>query len=207
MAAGVPFCPACNAPQIRVSTESDKATVSDSHAQGWAGDPAADANSHSIHWRAGFSRAIAAAIFCLALLQISSFVTQSAVIIFIVLPVGGAFATYLYSRRYPAGLTPGMGARLGLVTGFLFALLVSAYTALLFAMNRQKMFDEVSQRLKDAAAQNPSPQTDALLKQVSTPEGMIAILVVGAIFLAFLSLALCAAGGAVGAAMNNRSQR
>ena len=207
VAAGVPFCPACNAPQIRVTTESEKvAAGGDGNVAAWAAETSAD-GAHVIHWRAGFARASAAAILCLALLQLFSMLTQSAAVVFLVLPASGAFATYLYSRRYPIGLTPGMGARLGLVTGFLFSLVVCAFTALLVVVDRQKMTDEVAQRLKEMAAQSPSPQADALIKQVSTPEGMMAILVVGAMFLVFLSLALCAAGGAAGAAMRNRSQR
>ena len=134
-------------------------------------------------------------------------VTQSGIIVFLVLPVGGWFAAWLYSRRFPSPLTPGMGARLGLVTGFLLSVTVCAFTALALAVDRQKMFDAVAERLKDVAAQNPSPQTDALIKQASTPEGIMALLVIGAMFLIFLSLALCAAGGAAGAAMMNRSQQ
>jgi hypothetical protein len=209
VAPGVPFCPACNAPQIRVTTESEKvaAVGGDANIAAWPADAPAVESGHVIHWRAGFARASAAAILCLALFQLLSMLTQSAAIVFLVLPASGAFATYLYSRRYPIGLTPGMGARLGLVTGFLFSLVICAFTVLLAVVDRQKMFEEVTQRLKEMAAQNPSPQADALIKQVSTPEGMMAIMVIGVMFLVFLSLALCAAGGAAGAAMRNSSPR
>src|SRR5205807_3237216 len=124
VAAGVPFCPQCNAPQIRVVSESERAQDSGGEPVNVTGPAAYETTSpHAIRWSAAMARTAVAAVASVALLQLAANLTHSAALAFLAMPVGGWIAVYLYSRRMPGPVTAGMGARLGAVTGFFVFLL------------------------------------------------------------------------------------
>jgi len=72
---------------------------------------------------------------------------------------------------------------------------------------RDEVFQLMQKAMKDAAAANPNPQAEALIKQISTPSGMMTILLLAAVMFLFASLILCALGGTLGASLGNRSER
>jgi hypothetical protein len=120
---------------------------------------------------------------------------------FMVLPVGGWFAVYLYARRMPGVVTAGMGARLGAVTGFFVFLILFCVSALGVLLDRQAVFDLLKKAMNDAAAANPNPQAAALMQQMQTPAGMMTLLLLASVMFLFMSLILCSVGGAAGAAV------
>jgi hypothetical protein len=208
VAAGVPFCPQCNAPQIRVVSETERAHESSGEQVTVPSEATFEPTSpYSIKWSAAVARTAVAAVASVALLQLISFSTHSAGLAFLALPIGGGFAVYLYSRRMPGPVTYGMGARLGAVTGFFIFLICFAVSAFGVATDRQAIFEMMQKAMKDAAAANPNPQAEALIQQISTPSGMMTILLLAAVMFLFASLILCSIGGAAGAATVNRSQR
>lgn len=205
--AGAPFCPQCNAPQIRVVAEAERAQTADAAPTPPAPMPDfGAAAAHPIRWPAAIARTIVAAIASVALLQLISAFTRSPALAFLALPLGGWFAVYLYSRRAPGPVTAGMGARLGAVTGFFIFAIGFAISALGVMTDRDEVFRLMQKGMKEAAAANPSPQADALIQQISTPSGMMTILLLAAVLFLFLSLILCALGGAAGAAIANKQR-
>jgi hypothetical protein len=160
----------------------------------------------SILWLAALARTAVAAIASVALLQLITVLSRSAALAFMALPFGGWFAVYLYARRHPGPVTAGMGARLGAVTGFFIFLICFCVSAVGMLTDRQEVFDMVSKAMKEAAATNPSPQADALIAQISTPNGMLTILFLASVMFLFLSLVLCAVGGAASAGLVNRQK-
>lgn len=207
VAAGVPFCPQCNAPQIRVTTDSEQ----HAHDADIAVMPAVGGASYatpapSILWSAALARTAVAAVASVALLQLITVFSRSAALAFLALPFGGWFAVYLYSRRHPGPVTAGMGARLGAVTGFFIFLICFCVSAVGIITDRQQIFDMVGKAMKDAAATSPSPQADALIAQISTPNGMVTILFLAAVMFLFTSLVLSAVGGAASAGLMNRQK-
>jgi hypothetical protein len=204
----MPFCPQCNAPQIRVTTEAEQhahdadvvAMPAGMTGSGYAG------GAPAILWSAALARTAVAAVASVALLQLITVFSRSAALAFLALPFGGWFAVYLYARRHPGPVTAGMGARLGAVTGFFIFLICFCVTAAAVIADRREVFDMVGKAMKDAAATNPSPQADALIAQISTPNGMMTILFLAAMMFLFMSLALCVVGGAASAGLMNRQK-
>lgn len=160
----------------------------------------------AILWSAAFARTAVAAVASVALLQLITVFSRSAALAFLALPFGGWFAVYLYSRRHPGPVTAGMGVRLGAVTGFFIFLICFCVSAVGVLTDRQEIFDMVGKAMKEAAATNPSPQADALIAQISTPNGMMTILFLASVMFLFLSLVLCAVGGAASAGLMNRQK-
>ena len=206
VAAGTPFCPQCNAPQIRVAPESEQ-RAHPPDADNAALPGIYEPSTQRILWSAAIARTAVAAVASVALLQLISVVSRSAALSFLALPLGGWFAVYLYSRRQPGPVTAGMGARLGAVTGFFVFLIGFLISAVGVITDRDEIFQMMQKAMKDAAAANPNPQAEALIQQVSTPSGMMTILLLAAVLFLFASLILCALGGTLGASLGNRQER
>ena len=124
--------------------------------------------------------------------------------------IGGSLSVLFYRRRNPvANITPGMGSRLGMVSGMLggciFAVLLSAGTVLLHAWDqiRQKVLELVQQ----AAARNPDPQAQQTMEFFKTEQG-IALLVASALVGTLVAFVIFSGlGGAVGAILLRRKER
>ena len=123
----------------------------------------------------------------------------------------GALSVLLYRRRNPtAQLTPGMGARLGAVGGFIgfgiFAVF-SALSALLFGMGAQ-IRAAITQAIAQAAARNSDPQAQQAIEFFKTPAGMGVVIAAGMALMLVAFLVLASVGGALGAALlRNRERR
>lgn len=114
--------------------------------------------------------------------------------------VAGAFAVMLYLRRRPEQqLTRGLGARIGSMAGvFGFLLFALLMVFELVVLRGGSQFRQVMiQMIQQSAARNPSPEAQAMVEKMLTPEG-IAIMVGAALL---LSLAIFAGFGAIGGAI------
>ena len=124
--------------------------------------------------------------------------------------IGGSLSVVFYRRRNPiANITPGMGSRLGMVSGALggciFTVLLLLGTFFLHAWDqiRQKVVELVDQ----TAARNADAQAQQAMEFFKTEQG-IALLVTSALlgtlvaFIVFSGL-----GGAIGAALLRRKER
>lgn len=121
--------------------------------------------------------------------------------------IGGSLAVVFYRRRIPmASITPGMGARLGMVSGILggaiFAALLSFGTVAFHAWDsiRGKLLEVVEQ----TAARNPDPQAQQAMQFFKSPDGIVLLLATALIGTLLAFVVFSALGGAVGAALLRR---
>jgi hypothetical protein len=201
---GVAFCPQCNAPQIRVALPD-----ADPQAPGALQNPPAVsypgvAQSTSIDWPQAFSSAAwAGLIAALALMiPLGGFILATL--------AAGALSVLLYRRRRPnTNLTPGMGARLGAVSGvigFGMAAVLLAVSVALFRTGgelRTLLLDAIQQQ----AARNPTPEAQQVLSFFKSPEGFAVIMIVGLAMMFLAVLIFSSIGGALGASLLRRKDR
>lgn len=123
--------------------------------------------------------------------------------------IGGSLSVVFYRRRVPvANVTPGMGARLGMVSGILgggiFAALLSVGTTLFHAWDnvRAKLIEVVEQ----TAARNPDPQTQQALEFFKSPDGIVLLLTTALIGALIAFVIFSGLGGALGAAFLRRKE-
>ena len=124
--------------------------------------------------------------------------------------VAGAVSVALYRRKNPnLNLTPGMGAKIGAVSGalgFCVAMIGMAVAVVGFhaaGSLRQAFLDALQQ----AADRSSSPEAQQALELFKTPEGFTVMLVAGGLmtFLAFLLFA--GLGGTLAALLLRRKDR
>lgn len=196
---GIPFCPQCNAPQIRVESAS-VGTVSSAER---AGIPFPQSET-SIQWSdalpsAGLAGLIAAFLMFIPLGALG-----------LGMLAAGVLSVIFYRRRNPASnLAPGMGARLGAVGGAfgfgIFAILSTLGTLLFHTGGqlRAAMLEAVEQSAKRSA----DPQAQQVIEYLKTPPGLALMMGLSLAFLLVAFVILSSVGGAVGAALTRRKDR
>ena len=188
---GVPFCPACRAPQIRVGRSEAEPAVSP---ETWPARPEVPA---AITTKPEFDRRRArrSALVSGGLLVMVMLLPTLAPFAILWMLLAGALSATLYQRR--AGrATVGEGARLGITTGFfafaIVTVLSGASAALALAiLSPAEIRAALQAQLTRALANNPDPAVRQALEQMLTPHGIV---------LAFVSLfigliVLCGLGG------------
>jgi hypothetical protein len=211
---GKPFCSQCAAPQIRVTmpdlapspprldvSSSDLPIFPDS-----SGVPGALrlALTAAIDWnRALRSCAIAAVV--------AALVMGLGLMVPLLAAFGAGFlAVNLYHRSNAAWIVTGRsGAKLGAVCGiFFFAIAALLETiAAAFLHTGGQMREKVMDALQQAATRSNDPQVQAAFEQLKTPEGITLMLVVGVIFLFFVSIAAGSLSGALTGTFLGRGKR
>ncbi|MBZ5566959.1 MAG: hypothetical protein LAN64_03820 [Acidobacteriia bacterium] len=124
------------------------------------------------------------------------------------LVAGGILGVVAYRRRVPrATLTPGLGARIGAVTGLLgfgvFAIILAL--ELLASRGSGRVRQLLQQVIQQAAARNADPRAQQALQQLVTPAGMALLITIVLVFFLAAFLALSSLGGAVGAWLLGKS--
>jgi tellurite resistance protein TehA-like permease len=198
------FCPHCNAPLIRVAVA--ETVPSFRTIEGEVSSPISDlsAPASRIDWAQAVPAA-ALAGFIGAILTVIPVATFG-----LGMFIGGALSVVLYRRRrFMADVTPGMGARLGIVSGlFGFAILT---VPLAVGLAFFHMGDELRARMvvmvEQAAARSSDPQMQQIVEMVKTPDGSALFLSVGLILTFVAFVVVCGLGGAAGAALLRRKQR
>jgi hypothetical protein len=122
----------------------------------------------------------------------------------------GVLCVVFYRRRSPASnLTPGMGARLGVVSGTLgfgiFAIF-SAVGTLVFHTGGQ-LRAAMLEAIEQSAARSSDPQARQVIEYLKTPPGLALMMGLSLAFVLVAFLILSSLGGAVGAAMMRRKDR
>lgn len=123
----------------------------------------------------------------------------------------GALSAFLYQKRTPlTPVTPGMGMRIGALTGvfgFLVNAIVTTLTFVVFRNSndfRQAMQEQMSKQL----AATPDPRAQQMMQQfmdwMTTPAGMATFLIIVLLVLAVVFVLFSAAGGALGISMFGR---
>jgi hypothetical protein len=202
---GTAFCPQCRAPQIRVAVPE---TFMPS---GIAADPAASSlpayfgssPTSRIEWSQALPATALAGLIAAVLMMtpLAGFGLG--------MVIGGGLSVVFYRRRIPvAKVTPGMGARLGMVSGILgggiFAALLSIGTMLFHAWDtvRGKLIEVVEQ----TAARNPDPQHQQAMEFFKSPEGIVLLLTTAVVGTLLAFVIFSGLGGALGAALLRRKE-
>lgn len=208
---GVPFCPHCSAPQIRVVvTEPPASPALAATGMAPVGDgtavlPMAQASAGLPLRGAHILRpcALAAIVACvLVMLGLNPFVAM----------VGAGFLAVVFHRQRLPG-TPSnavAGAGIGALGGLMFFVFSAAFMALASAFPefRAKFREQLIENAQKWAASRPAePQIQAALDQLKTPEGFLMSMILAAfIFLIICPLIASLGGALAGAVFGRRSK-
>jgi len=205
---GTPFCPNCNAPQIRVSVPETESPSFEPGTPGEMQPPAHPVSLTSaeplsptaIDWSAGGKPVIIAGIlsgFCFFL---------PLNLLWVVL--GGALAVYLYNRRRPPYMqvSAGTGAKLGAVTGVIGYVLFAIVTVLGLAVAGDQIWAKLEEAMHKQAGPTPDVNVQQVFEMMKTAEGKAFIAVFVMIFAFALFLGLATLGGAIASTVVRRDQ-
>ena len=200
MEQGTAFCPQCNAPQIRVAvavTVAPSGTISESAIPPL---PAYFASSPAtrIEWSQAWPATALAGLIA-AVLMITPLAGLGLGML-----IGGSLSVVLYRRRVPATrVTPGMGVRLGMVTGVLgsacLAILLAVRTLLSHGWDRVR--EDLIAGVEQAAARNPDPQAHQVVEFLKSPQGVVLLLTMALITTLVAFVIFSGLGGALGAVL------
>lgn len=201
---GTPFCPQCNAPQIRVGVIEAPAH-SGAAAEGTILSPGAPA----VPLGAGIEWVPA---------MWSAMVSLSAAIFLAVLhtPLGlallgaGFLCVLLYRRRSRAGrVSPGLGAKLGALTGALGFGLLAATLGLSAALGlTQQIRDTFLKQLQSYGSEHSSdPHVAQLIELSKTQDGFTILICVLLVMTLVAFLIFSGMGGVIGALLLRRKDR
>ena len=203
---GIAFCPQCNAPQIRVAVgDAIASPMIDSSLE--IKPPGSYKNGiqlTALQWHYALPAAALAGLIAAVMMLI---------------PVGafglgmlasGALAVMFYRRRNPvANVTPGIGARLGALSGALGFGIFAIFTAteMLIFRSGGQLRDALLQAIQQSAARSSDPQAQQMLEYLKTPQGLALMMGLGLIVMGLAFLIFSSLGGALAAALLRRKDR
>jgi hypothetical protein len=199
------FCPQCNAPQIRVAVA--EVLPPSELTSDLAAPPSIPYFRSSLPNRIEWSQALPAT--ALAGLVAAILMMTPLALFGLGMLIGGVLSVFFYRRRIPtASITPGIGARLGMVSGAMgggiFAVLISVFTIVL------RRWDQIRERLMDlvaqAAARNSDPQAQQAMEFLKTQPGIVLIMTMALVFTLVGCVIFSALGGALGAVLLRRKE-
>ena len=221
MEEGLPFCPHCGAPQIRVlppedeggsvpisalpSNEPGAARIETPGSVWTQGRPTYTLPSTPIQWNIAWRGALLAGILAGILCDLP-FLSYG----FLLWLLGaGGLAVSTYARRVPGVLvTSGMGLRIGALAGFFAFLLNAIGTTLMFTVEGDTVRKMLQEQIEASIAKSPDPKAQQILQEfvarLSTPEGMATFFVLLLLVLGVLFALFAAAGGALGASLSRQ---
>ena len=205
----IPFCPACGAPQIRVSTPDQPLGVPEKQTQDLPPElekrpfsPAGLALSTGIAWK-DFIRAATPLAAVTGILT----VPLAPLGLFVLLPANLIWAIARYRRNRRLAIRAGQGARMGAVMGVLsFGFFLPCFLATI-TLWRTQYREVMIARINEIAAQNPDPQAQQMTQWLATPHGFIALTAMGlgTILLTFLVIGM--GSGALAIALGKARNR
>ncbi len=180
---GVPFCGHCGAPQIRVSESQQPTPASPTPADPgefpFPAQPVAIPHLSDVVWQ----RAVGVALFATVLAALGSIVIavvarvpQLSAVLWML--AGGPITVALYRRRRVGRVTPGIGAKLGALTG-LFGFAISGVLCILEYValrGNAELRSALEEQLKQVARSAPDAQH--VIEQFLTPHGLSIALIV-----------------------------
>jgi hypothetical protein len=202
------FCPACNAPQIRVPVPSEEAEeTGPASAQPQAPlsqRPQAitvPALAERIQWKVFLSTGWPLALIAGLL---AGFVPLLGILL--LLPLTVVIAVRMYRKRHFVALRGGQGARLGFVLGLISFCGFAPVFAAVITLN-QTFHQQLLEGMSQAAARNPDPQVRQIMESMLTTREGFAILVgFSLVFFLAIILAITTAVGAIAARSASRQR-
>ncbi len=208
---GKVFCPECRAPQIRVvlpeapvpqmAPEAVSATQDAVHLPSLFSS--LPNRPQGIDWSHGLPAIVLGGIIAAALMLFPLGAFGPAMF------AGGALTALFYYHRAPASpLTPGIGARLGVLSGIIgFGILIVFAAVATLLSGTERLRATLLEALNQSASRSTDPQTLKAAEYLKTPEGLMVFLIIGLVFLFLMFLIFSTAGGALGAAWIRRRRR
>jgi hypothetical protein len=198
------FCPACGAPQIRVSRAADpsqeETTASDS---GIPAPPSPDSpftaqlsSTVGIDWRYFLRTAIPLA----ALTDVLT-MTLHPLTLFVFLPANLVWAISRYRRHRPVAIGRGQGARMGAMMGLLSFAFFLAFFLISISFQHAQYRDVMITQIHQLSAQNPDPQAQQMLQWFATPDGLITFTAIALVTILLICLAVGSGSGAIAIAL------
>ncbi len=202
---GVPFCPHCSAPQIRVIVAEPPAQpiLATEPAAGIANSQAGATVVLPVAWSAAFRPCILAAV-------IASILMYAGLYPLICMISVGFLAVVFYRQRWPVStIKPAVGVRLGALGGLLwFAISAIIGTTVTFLLHKgPEIRAWLLQGIDQAAARTADPQAVAMLERFKTADGLEVLMLFLLVFFFISSIVLGVLGGALGAALLGRNNR
>lgn len=199
---GVAFCLQCNAPQIRVALAEPSLPGSSSEE---IQTPRASYSGVSSSSRFEWAQALPSAFLGLLIASVLSLILRGALALGML--AAGFLSVYFYHRRNPLiGLTVGLGARLGAISGALgFGILgIVSAVATFVSHSAAEIRLIMLKAVQEYVSRNADPQMQQVLEFYNSRQGFILMLVLGSIMMLILFLALSSMGGIIGAAVLRR---
>jgi len=206
---GVPFCPHCTAPQIRVIIAEPVLSPA-SASVGLQGSPAAADRPLVPAIAVPASWSLYAQPCALAALVAAVAMVAKLVVPVIAVFGAGFLAVAFYRRRAPeTAIHAKVGARLGAVCGFFCFAMTSILesTAVLVLHQGGEIRRIMTDAIQQTASRYPDPQFQQTLDFMRSPGGMVFMMVFFLIFALAAFLVLGMLGGALGGAVFGRRNR
>lgn len=200
---GTAFCKHCGAPQIRILGGGEPGESLPPATPGEVQPPAepvavagaVSAGPLGVDW----SQAMPAAALAGFFLAIAWVIPIAAFLLWLI--AAGVLGVVMYSRRVPeAALTPGLGARIGVVTGgFGFGVFAILFGLdLLLSRGSGHLRQMLQQVMEQAAARSGDPAAQRAMQQMMTPAGLALLITIVLVLFLACFLALSSLGGALG---------
>lgn len=204
----IPFCPACAAPQIRVSVPDQPLALPEKPqdlSPELAKEPisaAAFPLSAGIAWR-DFIRAATPLAAITGILT----VPLAPLGLFVLLPANLIWAIARYRRNRPLAIRAGEGARMGALMGVLsFGFFLACFLATI-TLWRTQYREVMIARINEIAAQNPDPQAQQMTQWFATPHGFIVFTAIGLGTILVIFLVIGMGSGALAVALGRARNR
>lgn len=197
---GTAFCPHCSAAQIRVASEDVRQSGEPPEVLAQPGP----VESAGIQWSQALPSAALAGLIAAGFM----FILVKTGVLWMI--AAGILAVVLYRRRNPGGtLSPGMGARLGAVSGVLGFGIFAVFTAieiLVFHSGgqlRAALLDAIEQ----SALRASDPQAQQYVTYFKSPPGLALFMALMLVVMFFIFLILASLGGSLAASLLRRRER
>ncbi len=207
---GVPFCPHCSAPQIRVVVAEPApqplALATATTSQGSEALPASQTVpvlALPMQWSQAVKPCALAALVAslLMYLGLHPFVAMASV---------GFLAVVFYRQRRPGIMVKAAaGAGLGAMAGLLWFAMSSIVEALvvIFLHKGPELRNALIAKIQEVASQTSDPQVLAMFERAKTQSGLEFLMLAGLVFAFLASIVLGGLGGALGGAILGRRDR
>lgn len=205
---GIPFCPHCSAPQIRVvlaETAAGPAVLAGASA------PSEDAavlpvSPAGVALSPHASQVLKA---CALAALVATVLVSLGLNLFVAMLGVGFLAVILYRQRRPGmAIKAAAGAGIGALGGLLWYAMSSIVGTLIviFLHKGPEVRSQLIARIDQAAAQTSDPQTLAVFQRFKGPGGLELLIVLGFVFALVASIVLGGLGGALGSLLSRRNR-
>ena len=206
---GVPFCPHCSAPQIRVVVAEPPPTLIPAHEVAAATETGAGISIPQTSIALPIRGAHILKPCALAALVTSILVSLGLNLTVAVIGVG-FLAVVFYRQHMPGIPIPGaMGAKLGAVSGPMCFSMSAILRGILVATLHEwpDLRDQMLKKVQESASNTSDPQVLAFFDYIKTPEGLAVMMTLALICGFVLSILLGALGGGLGSFLLGRRNK